>query len=266
MKNKTTIVRNGLITNGHVGLYLEGVLSVGKLEVEIDLETKGKEKRIIVQGKLAGEDYYATFLNGDTRGHLALFYSRYRDQSTTLFACDEKHEEVGSITFISGTMPPKHFRLDLKKLNVANTFDYQILCESILDEKKDEFLRISKYTCDPLNPEELNKVFGHDPAYLAFKEWDMASTIASNWHPLCWLALVPIYGIAVLLFATCRGGKSGGGHSNLIPNPDLTLRIQCMNSCSRYDFGTKEFNACVERCYSRKMAHLRQYLKGQEEE
>jgi hypothetical protein len=205
MKNESIKIPHGKISSGSAKLDLVGDLSSGRLEVVVDLQINGKEKRMIINGKLDGKDYYCTLLSGDPRGHLAVIYSRYQDQSHTLVLCDEKHNEVGIISYIGGSAPPQFFRVDLRKLNLSKAFDFEVLCESILDEKKADFLLMTKnWLNDPIKKEEVLKVFGNDPAYLAFQSFDLATTAPTNWHPLCWGLLIPGSGLFFLLAKTCR--------------------------------------------------------------
>ncbi len=193
----------GTMMGGAGRLRLEGDVRGRKLAVDVDEVTLGTDLRLIIDGKLDGDHFYATMCVGD-KAHLALLHTRFRDVSITMALCDEERDKVGVISLVSGPRAPKHFRVDLKQLNASKTFDFRTLKRSILDGEGAEFAAIATDGCDAPTVEELRGVFANDPAYVQFMRGDRMIKARTNWAAGCWAVVIPLWGILALLHPRCR--------------------------------------------------------------
>jgi len=164
---------SGEFEGGTGSLRLEGRLKAGVLKLEAQDFIEGNDRAVIVQATLDSVKLYcAMFSYYDDRTVFALF--RDHDHSTTVVLSDTDDPKIGRLVVWNDVEVPDSFRVDKVKF-----MDTQNLKENILDGKAKTFDALGKRKPPEFTLQELESVFGSNPALLEFMRGKR-----STHHPL----------------------------------------------------------------------------------
>src|SRR6266436_4245700 len=153
---------SGEFEGGTGSLRLEGRLKAGVLKLEAQDFVEGKDRALIIQATLDSVKLYcALFSNYSDRTVFALL--RDHDHSTTLVLSDTDDPKIGRLVVWNDVEVPESFRVDKDKF-----MDTKNLKESILDGKEKTLDVLGKRKPPEFTLEELEAVFGSNPALLEF--------------------------------------------------------------------------------------------------
>ncbi len=153
---------SGEFEGGTGSLRLEGRLKAGVLKLEGQEFIEGKDRALIIQGRLNSLKLYcAMFSYNRDRTVFALL--RDNDHSTTLVLSDTDEPKIGRLVVWNDMEVPESFRVDKDKF-----MDKQNLKESILDGKEKALDVLGKRKPPEFTLQELESVFGSNPALLEF--------------------------------------------------------------------------------------------------
>ena len=153
---------SGEFEGGTGSLRLEGRLKAGVLKLEARDFIEGKDRALIIQARLDSLKLYcAMFSYYNDRTVFAVL--RGNDHSTTLVLSDTNDAKIGRLVVWHDMEVPESFRVDKDKF-----MDKQNLKESILDGKEKTLDVLGKRKPPEFTLQELESVFGRNPALLEF--------------------------------------------------------------------------------------------------
>jgi len=153
---------SGEFEGGTGSLRLEGRLKAGMLKLKAQDFIEDKDRALIIQAKLDPVKLYGAMFSYDhDRTVFALL--RDNDHSTTLVLSDTDDAKIGRLVVWNDLEVPESFRVDKDKF-----MDTKNLKESILDGKEKALDVIGKRKPPEFTLEELEAVFGSNPALLEF--------------------------------------------------------------------------------------------------
>jgi hypothetical protein len=153
---------NGELESGTGTLRLEGRLKAGLLKLQARDFVGGKDRALIVEGKLDSiELYNAMFSHHYDRTVFAIL--RDSGHSTSLVLSDTDDPTIGRLVVWNDAAPPEVFRVDKKK-----AVDEDDPRESILDDRGKMLDLVGKRKPPAFTLRELETVFGKDTALLEF--------------------------------------------------------------------------------------------------
>jgi hypothetical protein len=153
---------SGEFEGGTGSLRLEGRLKAGVLKLEAQDFIEGKDRALIIQARLDSLKMYCAMFSYDhDRTVFALV--RDNDHSTTLVLSNTDDLKIGRLVVWNDVEVPESFRVDKDKF-----MDKQNLKESILDGKGKTLDVLGKRKPPEFTLEELEAVFGNDPALQEF--------------------------------------------------------------------------------------------------
>jgi len=153
---------SGEFEGGTGSLRLEGRLKAGVLKLEAQDFIEGEDRALIIQARLDSlKMYCAMFSYNHDRTVFALL--RDTDHSTTLVLSDTDDPKIGRLVVWNDMEVPESFRVDKDKF-----MDKQNLKESILDGKEKTLDVLGKRKPPEFTLQELESVFGSNPALLEF--------------------------------------------------------------------------------------------------
>jgi hypothetical protein len=153
---------SGEFEGGTGSLHLEGRLKAGVLKLEAQDFIEGKDRALIIQARLDSLKMYCAMFSYDhDRTVFALV--RDNDHSTTLVLSNTDDLKIGRLVVWNDMEVPESFRVDKDKF-----MDKQNLKESILDGKGKTLDVLGKRKPPEFTLEELEAVFGNDPALQEF--------------------------------------------------------------------------------------------------
>jgi hypothetical protein len=153
---------SGEFEGGTGSLRLEGRLKAGVLKLEAQDFIEDKDRALIIQASLDSHKLYnAMFSYNRDRTVFALL--RDNDHSTTLVLSDTDDPKIGRLVVWNEMEVPDSFRVDKDKF-----MDTQNLKESILDGKEKALDVLGKRKPPEFTLQELESVFGSNPALLEF--------------------------------------------------------------------------------------------------
>ena len=153
---------SGEFEGGTGSLRLEGRLKAGMLKLEAQDFIEDKDRALIIQAKLDVVKLYGAMFSYDhDRTVFALL--RDHDHSTTLVLSDTDDPKIGRLVVWNDVEVPESFRVDKDKF-----MDTKNLKESILDGKEKTLDVLGKRKPPEFTLEELEAVFGSNPALLEF--------------------------------------------------------------------------------------------------
>ncbi len=152
----------GEFEGGTGSVRLEGQLKSGLLKLEAKDFVDGKDRALIMQGELNSVDLYcAMFSYNQDRTVFALL--RDHGHSTTLVLSDTEDVKIGSLVVWHDAAAPGTFRIDKEKF-----MDTKNPKTSLLDGKGDGFDLLGKRQPPNFTMQELEAVFGNNPALQEF--------------------------------------------------------------------------------------------------
>jgi hypothetical protein len=153
---------HGHLNRGTGSLSLEGKFKAGRLRIEAQDSIEGTNRTVIAEAALDSAVWHGVmFYEG--YGHVV--YAQVRDSahSTTLVLSDTDDPAVGRLIVWNDRDAPEVFRIDIK--NYLRTSKQR---ESILDGKGSSLDQVGKRQPLNITSDELQKMFGSDPALLQF--------------------------------------------------------------------------------------------------
>src|ERR1700723_3254094 len=142
-------------------LFLEGRLKAGLLKMEVQDLLDRSDRAVIVRGKLDSTELYsAMFSYQKDQTVFALFHDN--DHSTTVVLSDSDDAKIGRLVVWNDTQAPQIYNIDKNKLmsteNPKDIGDVNGKTPDLVGNRKPS----------PFTWQELESVFGSDPALLAF--------------------------------------------------------------------------------------------------
>ena len=158
---------------GGGSVRLQGKLKSGMIRIDAHDFIEGRDRSITTHSKFNSANLYgATFSHNYDRTVFAMLSDDVH--STTLVLSDSDDPKVGRLSVWNDAEAPRTFKVDKVK-----AVDAQDLKESILEGKGGALDLVGKRKKPPFTWDELESVFGQDPALLKFMRGQRVSH-----HPL----------------------------------------------------------------------------------
>lgn len=151
----------GELRAGSGTLYLEGHLKAGLLKLEAQDLVDRADRAVIIRGSLGSTELYSAMFNYEKDSTIfALFNDS--GHSTTMVLSNLDDPKIGHLVVWNDTDTPRVFSVDKATIMAAND------PKDIVDTTGNIPDFVGKRKPPPFTWRELEKVFGSDPALLAF--------------------------------------------------------------------------------------------------
>ncbi|HXN22435.1 MAG TPA: hypothetical protein VOA41_06805 [Candidatus Dormibacteraeota bacterium] len=153
----------GQLRGGSGSLYLEGRLRAGTLKLEAQDFVEGADRAVIIHATLNSAKLYQAMFSQD-HGRAVFAQVREDEHRTTLVLSDTDAPKIARLTVWHDREAPESFRIDIERfLKTRN------LKDSVLDSKAAALNLLGKRKAPPFTADEIEDVFGSDPALLQFR-------------------------------------------------------------------------------------------------
>lgn len=153
---------SGGFERGTGSVHLEGRLKSGLLKLEARDFVDGRDRALIIQGQLSSVDLYCAMFSYN-QDHTVFALLRDHGHSTTLVLSDTEDLKIGRFVVWHDAAAPGTFRIDKEKF-----MDTENPKTSLLDGKGDGLDLLGKRQPPDFTMQELEAVFGNNPALQEF--------------------------------------------------------------------------------------------------